>query len=120
MSETTPYPIYHIENPARQPWREMIHVLADALDVPRANIIPFEQWVDRVRRFPSSADLDNPAGQIVEFFDAHFVRMSCGGLILDTAKSSEHSPTLRNLGPVSRDLVMKYVRAWKEVGFLHE
>jgi hypothetical protein len=97
----------------------MIRTLADALDVPPSGIVPFEQWVDRVRRFPGSIEVDNPAGRLVDFLENNYVRMSCGGLILDTAKSVEHSETLRNTQAVSGDLVRKYVRAWKEMGFLH-
>lgn len=117
VSEATPYPIYHIENPARQPWHQMVPVLADALDIPHTNIIPFEDWVRRVRQFPGS-EADNPAINLVEFLDDHFIRMSCGGLVLDTTKSKEHSETLANVGPVSTDVVKKYVRVWKEMGFL--
>lgn len=113
----TPYPIYHIENPARQPWREVIPLLADALDIPRSCVIPFEDWVNRVRNFPSS-ETENPASKLVDFLDEHFIRMSCGGLILDTTKSREHSQTLANEGPVSADIVRKYVHTWKEMGFL--
>jgi hypothetical protein len=96
----------------------MISTLAEALDVPLSNIIPFEEWVDRVRQFPGSVDLDNPAGRLVDFLEKNFVRMSCGDLVLDTAKSTEHSETLRNLGPVDGDLVRKYVHSWKTTGFL--
>jgi len=113
------YPIYHIENPARQSWSEMIRVLADALDIPASNIVSFQEWVTRVRRFPGSVELDNPASRLVEFLDQHFVRISCGGLILDTTKSTEHSATLRDEGIVSNELVRKYVNSWKEIGFLH-
>ena len=119
-SNITPYPIYHIENPVRQPWREMILTLANALDVPNTNIIPFDDWINRVRRFPGSIETDNPAGRLVEFLEEHFIRMSCGGLILDTAKSTEHSETLQNEEPISVDLVKKYVSAWKDMGFLHK
>jgi hypothetical protein len=120
LGGVTPYPIYHIENPKRQSWCEMIQVLAEVLNIPRANIIKFEAWLDRVRQFPpSSADIDNPAARLVEFLEAHFVRMSCGDLILDTAHSREHSETLRNSRPVSKELVAKYVQAWKDMGFLH-
>ena len=119
MSNDTPYPIYHIENPARQSWHDMMLVLADVLDVPRASIIPFEDWVHRVRQFPGSAERDNPAANLIEFLDRNFIRMSCGGLILDTAKSREHSETLRSLGPVTSDVVRKYVYSWKNMGFLH-
>jgi len=41
LSNRTPYPIYHIENPVGQPWREMNTILADALKIP--NLIPFEE-----------------------------------------------------------------------------
>ncbi|OXV11593.1 hypothetical protein Egran_00646 [Elaphomyces granulatus] len=119
-SNITPYPIYHIENPVRQPWREMILILADALGVPNTNIVPFEDWINRVRRFPGSIETDNPAGRLVGFLDEHFIRMSCGDLILDTAKSTEHSETLRNEDPISADLVNRYVSAWKDMGFLHK
>ena len=97
----------------------MVPVLADALDIPRSNIIPFQEWVNRVRQFPGSMEVDNPAGRLVDFLDGHFVRMSCGGLVMETVKSREHSPTLRATGPVSDDLVRKYIRSWKEMGFLY-
>jgi len=96
----------------------MIPVLADALGMTHAEVIPFEKWVHRVRHFPGSVETDNPAGKVIEFLDEHFIRMSCGGLILDTTKSREHSRTLANTRPVSADLARKYVLAWKDSGFL--
>ena len=98
----------------------MILVLAAALDIPRSNIIPFQEWVQRVRQFPGSMEADNPSGRNVEFFDQNFVLLACGGMILDTAKSTEHSRTLRARGPISDDLVRKYIRSWKEMGFLYK
>ena len=117
--DNKPYPVYHIENPRRQSWHEMILVLADALDIPRGNIISFDDWVYRVRQFPGSMEIDNPAGKLISFLDTNFIRMSCGGLIMDTAKSKEHSKTLRDMEPVSSGLVRSYVRSWKDMGFLH-
>lgn len=46
--------------------------------------------------------------------------MSCGGLILDTTRSRAHSPTLRKLGRVDSEMVLKYIQAWKNTGFLRE
>ncbi|KAE8141925.1 hypothetical protein BDV38DRAFT_278709 [Aspergillus pseudotamarii] len=113
------YPIYHIENPVRQPWPEMISILSDALDISPANIVPYDDWLQRVRNCPPSIPAsENPAVRLIDFFEADFLRMSCGGMILDTTHSKEHSATLRNSGPVDRELVMKYIRAWKESGFL--
>ncbi|RDW93938.1 uncharacterized protein DSM5745_01260 [Aspergillus mulundensis] len=118
-ADRTPYPTYHIDNPKGQPWPEMIEVLADALDVPRQNIIPFDRWVRKVRESPLSIDTDNPAGRLIGFLDHHFLRMSCGGLLLDTTRTREHSPTLAAQGPVSGEVARKYVQAWKATGFLH-
>jgi acyl transferase domain-containing protein/acyl carrier protein/nucleoside-diphosphate-sugar epimerase/SAM-dependent methyltransferase len=113
-----PYPIYHIDNPIRQLWSEMIPVLADALDIPRSNAIPFADWIERVRNFPGLVESDNPASKLVDFLDANFLRMSCGGLLLETTKSREHSVTLRAVSPVSDEVARKFVQSWKDMRFL--
>lgn len=117
VSDTNPYPIYHIENPSRQPWEAMTVMLADSLNIARKQIIPFDEWVERVRNHDGPI-AENPAKNLVDFFDEHFIRMSCGGLVLDTVHTREHSATLRKTGPVDRELVSKYITAWKEAGFL--
>jgi acyl transferase domain-containing protein/thioester reductase-like protein/acyl carrier protein/ubiquinone/menaquinone biosynthesis C-methylase UbiE len=111
------YPIYHIDNPVRQPWEDMIPVLANAMGI--RNVISFKEWVRRVRHFPGSVEHDNPAAKLIEFLDDNFLRMSCGGLLLDTTQSQEHSGTLRGIGPVSVEVTQKYVNSWKQMGFLH-
>ena len=111
------YPIYHIENPSRQSYSDMIRVLANLLRIEHANIIPFYDWVQRVRDFEGPVK-ENPAKQVVEFFEEHFLRMSCGDLVLDTVKSRELSATLRATGVVMPELVGKYVEAWQRAGVL--
>lgn len=110
--------VYHIDNPARQSWTDMIATLAQALHVPAHKIVPYERWVDRVRRFRGSTS-DNPAIQLIGFFEQYFLPMSCGGLILDTTETRQCSRTMQNMEAVGRDLIMKYVEAWKQTGFLH-
>ncbi|KUI69406.1 Conidial yellow pigment biosynthesis polyketide synthase [Cytospora mali] len=112
------YPVYHIDNPVGQPWKEMTPVLADALGIPTERIIPFQEWIQLVRRSPLDKDTDNPAARLVDFLDSNFERMSCGGLILDTARSQEHSKTMASLGPVSFDTARQYISAWKQMEFL--
>ncbi|AEO68597.1 uncharacterized protein THITE_2079455 [Thermothielavioides terrestris NRRL 8126] len=113
-----PHPVYHIDNPVRQPWEQLLPVLGRELGVPPQNVIGFDEWVRRVRRFPGAVD-DNPAARLIDFLDDNFVRMSCGGLLLETRNACEHSPTLRAVGPVGEELVKRYVDWWKETGFLH-
>ncbi|KAJ5608144.1 type I iterative polyketide synthase [Penicillium hordei] len=118
LSQSTSDLIYHIDNPSRQKWREMIAILARALDLEQKSIVPFTEWVNRVRGFRGSIT-DNPALQLIDFFEHYFVPMSCGGLVLDTTKSSQHSKTLQNQGPIDENLMMKYIARWKESGFLN-
>ncbi|KAL8382486.1 hypothetical protein RB595_006323 [Gaeumannomyces hyphopodioides] len=114
-------PVYHIDNPVRQPWSGVLQVLAAAL--PPAGspgplaVVPFDEWVRRVRSFPGTPE-DNPAVRLADFLDENFVRMSCGGMLLDTQKCCRHSPTLSAQGPVSVEVAKRYLDWWKLKGFL--
>ncbi|KAI0441082.1 citrinin polyketide synthase [Xylaria telfairii] len=118
MSETASELIYHIDNPSRQTWKDMMLTLCKALDLPHESIVPYHEWISRVRRFRSSQS-DNPALQLIEFFQNYFIPMSCGGLILDTSKTKQHSKYLEAMGPVDEEVTMKYISSWKQSGFLH-
>lgn len=113
LSDRTPYPVYHIENPVGQSWREMNAILADALNIP--NMIPFKEWVERVK---AHGQRNNPAATLLDFLDDNYLRMSCGGLVLDVKHTLEHSKTLAGVGPVSEEVARKYIHIWKEIGFL--
>ena len=119
ISDAESYPFYHIDNPVRQSWKEMILVLANALNIQQEGIIPFNEWVRCVRNFPGDVEWDNPAAKLVDFFANDFVRMSCGGVLLDTKNTQEHSQTMRDVGPVDELVTRKYIQAWKDNGFLH-
>ncbi|KAI1393305.1 uncharacterized protein F4822DRAFT_423774 [Hypoxylon trugodes] len=121
--DKTHYPIYHVDNPIRQPWKEMTPILADALNIPHQDIIPFRDWVRRVRDHPRQVEGpegENPAFLLIDFLDDNFIRMSCGGLLLDTIKVREHSKTLANAGPVSEKVTRQFIKSWKEMGFLSQ
>ncbi|KAF5978758.1 polyketide synthase [Fusarium coicis] len=118
INRAEPHPVYHIDNPVGQPWKVMSQALAAALDIPPRRIIPFSRWVKLVRNSPLPADTWNPAARLIDFLDSNFERMSCGGLILDTVKAQEHSSTLSAQGPVTTEIAVKYIKYWKESGFL--
>ncbi|KFY66032.1 hypothetical protein V497_01138 [Pseudogymnoascus sp. VKM F-4516 (FW-969)] len=113
LSNRTPHHIYHIENPVGQTWKEINAILSNALNIP--NLIPFTEWLERVRAAPHRK---NPAATLLEFLESNYLRMSCGGLILDTHHTLQHSKTLSAIGPVSEEVVRKYIHIWKEIGFL--
>ncbi|XXH01490.1 hypothetical protein Hte_007850 [Hypoxylon texense] len=118
LGDVQPHPVYHVDNPVRQPWKEALPVFADALGIPRDRIVPFREWMRMVRSFPGSAEQDNPAWLLADFLEKEFERMSCGGVLMRTDKTQEHSATLRGVGPVGAGVVNKYVQAWKDSGFL--
>ncbi|OBZ65860.1 L-aminoadipate-semialdehyde dehydrogenase [Grifola frondosa] len=109
--------VYHLENPARQPWSEALEVLAAALGLPaEAAPLPYAEWLARVR-----ADTDtvrNPAGKIVPFLEDEFVRMATGWVVLDTAVARGASPTLEGSKPLSEGDLRRYVAFWRSEGFL--
>ena len=45
---TEAYPVYHVDNPVGQPWKEMSTVQAAALDIASPpGIVSFEEWIKR-------------------------------------------------------------------------
>ncbi|KAI0382686.1 hypothetical protein F5Y04DRAFT_287742 [Hypomontagnella monticulosa] len=119
--DQTHYPIYHIDNPIRQAWNEMIPILANALEIDPQGVIPFRDWVQLVRDHPRQVEGpegENPAFLLIDFLDDNFLRMSCGGLLLDTVKVREHSKTLANVGPVNERVAKQFIQSWKDRGFL--
>lgn len=105
--------VYHVDNPVGQSWRALNDVLAEALGIRER--IPFHEWLARVRAAPQYG---NPAAMLLEFLDSNYLRMSCGGLVLDVRNTLKHSATLSGVGPVSDEVVRKYIHIWREIGFL--
>lgn len=93
-------------------------MLGEALGIPNTNRVPYADWIALVKNYPGPVGNENPAGLIIDFLETHFVRMSCGGLVLDTTHAAEHSPTIANQRPVDSHLVQNYIQSLKELGFL--
>lgn len=89
--------------------------LADALGI--KDLIPFDEWVARVEAAPQR---NNPALTLLELLDSNYLRMSCGGLVVDVKNTIEHSETLAAVGPVSEEVVRKYIYSYLEGDWLFE
>ena len=100
---------YHVENPIRQPWADVLQYLAYVSKPRLQNPLPFDEWTHRaaalttVEGFPHLAD----------FLKSDFRNLS-GRLVLDTQHSRELSPHLRSCGGVSLELIDKYLHSWKQ------
>ncbi|KAK1977259.1 putative polyketide synthase [Colletotrichum cereale] len=122
------YPFYNIDNPVRQSWSGVMEVLAEELAPgDRLNVVPFEDWIRLVRDYkppPSCGrekpgpDMMNPASLLADFFENDFRRMSCGGVLLGTSQTREHSRTLAGYGAVDKEYLKLVIRSWREKGFL--
>lgn len=109
--------VYHLENPVRQPWNEVLNVLASELDVDKHDCQPMAEWLEEVRRRPENG---NPAAAIADFFQENFEWMSGGSIVLSTETSRRHSPTLRRAGPVQDKTIRRYLHYWRDIGLIRQ
>ncbi|KAL4976239.1 hypothetical protein BDW66DRAFT_151186 [Aspergillus desertorum] len=116
--EPDAYPVYHIDNPVGQPWKEMTPIITSALNIPSDRVIPYQDFLNLLRSSPLDRDREIPAAKIIDFFTRNFEHMACGGLILDTTLSQEHSAALAAQGPITEEEVKRYIQRWREIGFL--
>jgi len=124
--------VYHIENPVRQDWQPILRAMSQELGFDRVTgntePMPFAEWAETASQRLSEDAHDNGAQDGEEqqdrfemlraFFEHDFQHMSSGGVILDTAKARELSPTLRNADKIEPSLAVKYIQEWKRSGFL--
>lgn len=111
-------PVFHVENPVRQPWADMIAALARELDIRIGNIVPFEDWLNRMRNFVGD-EAANPAKRVDDFLEEHFVRMACGGVVLDTQQTARLSARFRALKAVDPGMIKLFVEYWRKTGFMN-
>ena len=106
--------VFHIENPVRQPWPEIIQYLGYRLQIPPQKREPFENWISR-SVISSKSSFISP---LEEFFKNDFLNLSTGRVVLDTKHARNVSPTLRSCGGVSLELLDKYITSWKQYNVL--
>ncbi|EFW13279.1 putative NRPS-like protein biosynthetic cluster [Coccidioides posadasii str. Silveira] len=104
--------VYHLENPFRQSWREVLDTLAVGLNLGKDDRLSFHEWIDAVESAP---DKGNRAKQLASFFKEDFERMSGGSLMLGTETSQRYSPTLRKAGTVTKEIMQQYLAYWKSI-----
>ena len=110
--------VYHLENPVRQSWNDVLRIVAAELHILPYKFIPFDQWMNKVCVASAEADENLPVRKLEGFFRADFEHMACGDVILDTKNAREISPTIRRLGQLGRDTLVSYIDYWKSIGYL--
>ncbi|KAL6231238.1 hypothetical protein BDW75DRAFT_244087 [Aspergillus navahoensis] len=107
--------VYHIENPIRQSWHDMLQSIAGELKFSAADPLPWDEWQEQVA---AAGDAGNPARKLQDFFSNDFLRMGCGEVVLGTDSARKRSATLRGVDAVSEASVRGYLRYWREIGWL--
>lgn len=105
--------VYHLENPVRQWWQDVVAALCKELQID--SIVPFEEWLDLVA---TADDVANPAKKLVDFFSAHFNQMALGELVLDTVAAQGASATLAGMRAVDSSYLQAYISYWRSLGVL--
>ncbi|KAK0669808.1 hypothetical protein QBC41DRAFT_273799 [Cercophora samala] len=109
-------PFLHLENPIRQPMRDIIAIMGRELNVKPSReagtLIPFEEWLDLATR---SGQI---SASLKDFFEEDFRVLGQGKIVLDTTLSRPVSKTLGSESGVAKEVVEGYVRKWKATGFL--
>ncbi|KAK1221709.1 hypothetical protein PQX77_015480 [Marasmius sp. AFHP31] len=113
-------PFYHVENPVRQSWKEVLEYLSVLLAGPPGleeplPLVSFSEWTERVRRC-SDDPVKNPALKIIRFLEEDFVRMASGKVVLGTELACEDSVALKGSVPVGRRQVEEYWLYWQSRG----
>lgn len=110
--------VYHVENPNRQSWYDMLLILRSELGLDDSELLPMSEWVRAVDDVHEQKPGDNPAGKLLTFFREDFPRMAGGDIVLGTDRSRAVSQNLRDLDVVCKKDVAGYVEFWKRSGFL--
>ncbi|KAF7554687.1 hypothetical protein G7Z17_g2694 [Cylindrodendrum hubeiense] len=116
FSASVPPLVQHLENPVRQAWSDVVDVIGQQLNLPKANIT-FEEWIDKVVSAGGEED-DYPVRKLHAFFKLSFQAVACGHVILDTAVARTSSSTLRNLTAIDDATIQGYIRHWKDISYL--
>ena len=111
--------MYHVVNPQAASWSA--DFAAEVLKAyPRSLVQPlsFEDWVERLKASAEEAENDedidierNPAIRLVDFY-SDAIGANKGQRNLTANASAEASKTLRELGPLSRDWLDKWMVQW--------
>lgn len=114
--------VYHLENPVRLSWHDILSIFASKLAFPNAEFLPFHEWLDKICAVADDIDAagmdGNPAKRLADFFRGEFEHMSCGNISLDMERTRKVSPVLRSMGAVSDETIAAYIDQWRASGFL--
>ncbi|KAM0811980.1 putative Carrier domain-containing protein [Seiridium cardinale] len=120
LSDGSPQLVYHVENPNRQNWNDVLEELRRLMQLPLDGdeLAPFITWLDEFEKTEDSSR-GRAALELMPFFREDFARLGRGVVVLDTKHASLVSSSLDSFGPVPVPLLERYVKYWKSIDFLY-
>ena len=112
--------IYHLENPVRQAWQDILDAFASCMGISTVRA-PFDEWLRNVQAAVEQHGTENEQMELdmlSDFLERDFRRMATGKVILDTSRTRSVSRTLREVDGVTTEVVSKYVSEWRRNGTL--
>lgn len=112
LHTSTPSLVYHVENPIRQPWSNVLIVMERKLNLKSLPRMGFAAWLTEASKS------GHVPTDLLHFLERHFIRMSGGGLVLDTKNTRMISTTCCSTGSLGINDIERYIEFWKSEGFL--
>ncbi|KAL7621049.1 hypothetical protein AAE478_008361 [Parahypoxylon ruwenzoriense] len=114
--------VYHIENPQRQGWHDVLGDFRDILSIKERDekAVPFDEWTKIVRDNCNDKAVQTkyPAAELLDFLETDFLQLGVGEVVLDLQNSRRVSGTLDQSLPIGPDLVRLFVENWRSLGFM--
>ena len=105
---------YHLVNPKTETWQNLVSVVQEHFDQShtRLEIVEFSDWVETLKRMPMSKDnaAQVPGLKLLDFYEGLAAPQGLPRLATD--KTAAVSSTLRNIGPVDRDMMKLWLEQW--------
>ncbi|KAI1817951.1 hypothetical protein GGS20DRAFT_424632 [Poronia punctata] len=109
--------VYHVVNPHRATWSELVPTVVKHLNQDREDkgieVVPLETWVNSLRESASKSSEDialNPATKLLDTYES--LLGGGEGTFLATELARETSPTLSSIGPVRDEWMDNWMRQW--------
>ena len=87
---------------------------------PEPNVVSLATWIKELRASAQSSYTvqglqTNPALKLIDFYE-NLLNVDNASAGLETRQSERASPTLRELGPIRGEWVVKWMEQWNTIG----
>lgn len=108
----TPTATYHCINPSETTWAKLLPAVQAASGITKA--VSFAEWVSLLAQTSPNSASENPAIKLLDFFESMVAQAEKGlsQVQLDTHRSREASPTIRNLPAISSEIIQLWWTQW--------